>query len=340
MGNERTNDVRHLKDVAAEWILKQHTGEWTEADAMELQQWMQVATTNRVAYLRAQSAWNEASRLKVLGAGLTPGIVPSSRDFNGSAFFKQQPGRSDLVEPHVPRRPMRAAWGLAASVLLAISGYVAWHRGNVTVEEYSTAVGVTSAIPLSDGSKVTLNTDSEIQIHLTEAERSARLEQGEAFFEVSKDPSRPFVVMAGERRIVVLGTKFSVRRENDEVQVVVTEGLVRLDDAKIAAGGVARAKATRVAVEQRSLPEVEELLSWRSGFLVFHETPLAEAVAEFNRYNKRQVVIRDASVAALKVSGNFKATYLDSFVGLLEEAFPVEVERQDRRIVLIARERG
>lgn len=345
MGSVSTEDVRQLKDVAAAWVLKQHSGEWAESDAAELRQWLHAATTNRIAYLRAQAAWTEASRLKVLGAGLQPGVVPNPEDFNSSAFFKQLPGRGELpaqpVSPdRAPERSRRASWYIAASVLVFVGGSLAWYQKNAGLEEYSTAVGVTSAIPLADGSKVTLNTSSEIQIRVTQNQRSAQLEQGEAFFEVAKDPNRPFVVTAGENRVVVVGTKFSVRRVNEELQVVVTEGRVRIGETQVAAGGVARVDGTRVAVEQRPLSEAEELLSWRSGFLVFHETPLAAAVAEFNRYNRKKVVIRDASVAALTVSGNFKVTYLDSFIGLLETGFPIAVERQDKRILLKAREPG
>lgn len=337
MDSGQTDSVRHLKDVAAAWVLKQQNGDWTDADAAELSHWLQAATTNRVAYLRAQATWKEASRLKVLGAGLKPGTIPGAAEFNDSPFFRQQPGRSELVAPPARRRVAQMPWLLAASIVLAIAGYLAWHRGFSAAEEYATAVGVTAAIPLPDGSKVTLNTNSEIQVAVTQTERAVTLEQGEAFFEVTEDAKRPFVVTAGAKRIVVLGTKFSVRRANEEVQVVVTEGRVRIDDTQIDAGGVASAKATRVAVTQKPLPEVEELLSWRSGFVVFHDTPLAEAVAELNRYNRKKIVIRDASVAALRVSGNFKATYVDSFIGLLEDGFPVNVERQERHIVLSAR---
>lgn len=339
MGSVRADDVQHLKDVAAEWILKQHSGEWAEADAVELQRWLEAATTHRIAYLRAQATWNEASRLKVLGAGLAPGVVPSADDFNDSAFFKQRPGHSDLPVRRIPAWTKEVAGALAASALLLVGGYFTLNNRTVPVAQYSTAVGVLSAIPLSDGSKITLNTDSEIQLQMTGKERSAKLGHGEAYFEVAKDPQRPFVVTAGQRRVVVLGTKFSVRRINEELQVVVTEGRVRIGDSQVGAGGVARVTGTRIAIEQRPLSEVEELLSWRSGFVVFHETPLADAVAEFNRYNKRKVVIHDAGVAALKVSGNFKVAYLDSFIGLLEDGFPVSVERQDARIVLTSRQR-
>lgn len=342
MNSTRTGDVGRLKDAAAEWILRQHSVDWSESDAAELQQWMRASTTNRVAYLRARATWEAAERLKVLGAGIAPGVVPSPEELTDSAYFKRQPGQGERVADRGLHRALAMNWRLAATVLVTLCGCAIWYYGSFSASEYSTAVGVTSTIPLPDGSRVTLNTNSEVRVAVSEAGRSVTLEQGEAFFEVAKDPNRPFVVRAGPERIVVLGTKFSVRRANDEVRVVVTEGRVWVNGTQIAAGGVAHSKVARdrtaqLAVEQRALPEAEEMLSWRSGFVVFHETLLKDAVAEFNRYNDKQIVIRDPRVAELKVSGNFKMTYLDAFINLLEDGFPVRVERQGRRVVLTAR---
>lgn len=345
MDSMRIGNAGPLKDAAAEWILRQHSAEWSEADAMELQQWMRASTTNRVAYLRARATWEAAERLKVLGAGLEPGVVPSPEVLTDSAYFNGRPGQGDPVTHRGLARAMPVNWRWAATVLFTVCVGAIWYYARFPANEYSTAVGVTSTIPLSDGSRVTLNTNSEIQVAVSEAGRSVTLEHGEAFFEVAKDPNRPFVVRAGAERIVVLGTKFSVLRTNGEVRVVVTEGRVWVNGTQIAAGEVARSKAARgntpqLAVEQRALPEAEEMLSWRSGFVVFHETPLEDAVAEFNRYNDKQVVIRDPRVAELKVSGNFKATYLESFINLLEDGFPVVAERHGGRIVLTARAAG
>jgi len=89
---------------------------------------------------------------------------------------------------------------------------------------YSTPVGEIASVPMRDGSKVTLNTDSQIRVTLTDSERRVDLKYGEAFFEVSKDPKRPFVVNAGGKRVIAVGTQFSVRRDANDIQVVVTEG--------------------------------------------------------------------------------------------------------------------
>jgi transmembrane sensor len=216
-------------------------------------------------------------------------------------------------------------------------------------------------VPLRDGSNITLNTDSQIRVALTGAERHIELKQGEAFFDVARDPSRPFVVVAGKQRIIAIGTKFSVQRNGDSVEVVVTEGKVRVEEASrplrrnatdtqgatpprgatapvfLTAGAIALADEAGVLVQRKSLEEAETHLSWRNGVLIFRDLSLADAVAEFNRYNAHKIEIADPTVAALKVEGNFRATNADAFVRLLEDYFPIRVVAQEDRIVLSAK---
>jgi transmembrane sensor len=195
---------------------------------------------------------------------------------------------------------------------------------------------------------------------VTSNERRVNLEQGEAYFEVAKDPTRPFVVRAGDKRIIAVGTQFSVRRDKNQVRIFVTEGTVRLESAENAptgtanpagqgklpanaiyptllhAGSIARVEADEVLVREKPVAEVDQLLSWRTGHLVFDKTPLADAVAEFNRYNTRKIVIEDPRLAAIPVGGNFRATNIDGFVRLIAGDLAVRATRKGDDIVLTA----
>jgi transmembrane sensor len=224
---------------------------------------------------------------------------------------------------------------------------------------YRTEVGGLAAVPLTDGSKVALNTDSEIRVALDEKERHIYLKRGEAFFEVAKDPNRPFIVQVGNKRVIAVGTKFSVRYlpsahtliggDGDDTRVLVAEGTVRMEGVRdpqasglstqhsvLTVGTIARALDDAFLVEENRSVEIERNLTWRAGQLTFRDTPLADAVAEFNRYNARKIVIEDASVAALQVGGIFRATNIDPFVRLIEQAFPIQVREEDDRIILTA----
>jgi transmembrane sensor len=104
--------------------------------------------------------------------------------------------------------------------------------------------------------------------------------------------------------------------------------------AALPAGTIARGGASGTIVQSKALGPAEELLSWRSGFLAFRETPLADAAAEFNRYNTRKIVIADPRVAAIHIGGDFRATNVEAFVRLLEESFAVHADRRDDRVLL------
>jgi transmembrane sensor len=94
------------------------------------------------------------------------------------------------------------------------------------------------------------------------------------------------------------------------------------------------AGAAGVLVQDEALPEVEERLSWRLGFVVFHETRLSDAVAELNRYNERQIVIDDPTLGSMRIGGHFRSNNAEGFVRLIAEALPIRVEEQNSRIVL------
>jgi transmembrane sensor len=202
-----------------------------------------------------------------------------------------------------------------------------------------------------------LNTASTVRVDLTPAERRIDLERGEAFFVVAKDPNRPFVVEAGSKRVIAVGTQFSARRDNNELRVIVTEGAVRLESvggplrvsgdgaqassgtampefARLPAGTIARATDGDVLVQTKSIPEAEEALSWRAGYLTFHETTLAEAVEEFNRYNTHKITIKGPRVAAIRISGTFRPTHYEAFLRLLEDGFSIKAKSTEEDTTL------
>lgn len=328
------SDRLQAEQAAASWIAKRDAGPWTADDATALEAWLAESAGHQAAYYRFNGAWQEAGRLKALMAGNAATVAVAS--------VAGSPVANGLWLSR------KAVLGLAAAIVLTIAATFLVMEGRLLHRnDYSTAVGGWEAVPMPDGSKVTLNTDSEIRVAVTEKERRVELKHGEAFFEVAKDPSRPFVVTVAGQRIVAVGTAFSVRREGNDIRVIVSEGKVRVEvpgkDADlmepVPAGSVVRTASNEVLVQKKPITEIEQSLSWRTGLLTFRDTPLADAVAEFNRYNTRQLVIEDPAIAALEVGGIFRATRLDSFVRLLQDGFPVRASVEDDRIVLRGRSR-
>ncbi|MEJ1964481.1 MAG: FecR domain-containing protein [Gammaproteobacteria bacterium] len=358
---------KRIEETAGEWLLERDSEGWSDEGQARLTAWLEAATANRVAFLRLEMAWDEMNRLKALGAGFPPRTVPSTGELSelsgwspsgavpqqlrDSAHPSDTGARNNSATTAGAGRTKRAALA-AALCVLAIGGAYLYTAAPFSGDRYSTPIGGVTSVPLKDGSSITLNSASMVRVQLSETERRIDLTQGEAFFEVAKDPARPFVVHAGNRRVIAVGTKFSVRRDGDDVRVVVTEGVVRFEDtqahaaisgagkagiaevSRLTAGAVVRAAGDNTIVRTTSLPEAEDLLSWRSGYVVFHETALADAVAEFNRYNERRIVIRDPQIAAIRLTGKFRSNNFEVFVRLLEESFPIHAQRLPDQIIL------
>jgi transmembrane sensor len=330
-------DSRQIEERALAWLARRDSGRWSDADQLELGQWLEADTLHRVAFLRLEAGWERTARLKAFGAGMKPGVVPPSGQLRTSPFFERRPASTARSANNLSVRKVAT---IAAGALLAIGAglYLKTFRSG---EDYTTPVGGVASIPLRDGSSMTLNTRSRVRVTLTDTERRIQLEEGEAFFNVAKDPARPFIVLAGNQRVVAIGTQFSVRRAGNDVQVVVTEGKVRAEPKNggqggelLAAGAVLHAARDSLLVEKKTVRDVEATLSWRSGYLTFDETSLADAVAEFNRYTAQRIVIEDPRLAAVRINGKFRSTHAEDFVELLRHGFGIQVQQTEETITL------
>jgi transmembrane sensor len=253
----------------------------------------------------------------------------------------------------VPSR--RTGWWLAgiavaATLVFAAVGVTTWLAYERTVwHEYTTDFGGLSRIVLDDGSIINLNTNSMIRVQLTAELRHIVLERGEALFKVARDKTRPFDVEAGSTIVRAVGTEFSVRvREASEtgggglkdVEVLVKEGRVAIDPPKgekplervtalpaststLSAGEAVVINSRRVQVQKVAEADVDRKLSWTEGRLWFERQTLKDVVAEFNRYNRRQMVIADPSIENLRIGGGFEATDPESFIAALERTLGV-----------------
>lgn len=329
-------DSAKIEIEAAEWLAKRDSGRWSEADEAAFAAWRDQSTAHRVAVIRLHTVWQRADRLQALGAGMPRGEIPPPGQWRLSGF----PDRATVPSRRQMRPHVRA---IAATILVVLGAALGWYSLGRNANSYSTAIGSMEMVPLADGSRITLNTASAMRVELSPTERRVRLDRGEAFFEVAKDPTRRFVVHTGNKRIVAVGTKFSVLNSEDTVRVVVTEGIVEVaavDSATqvpatpVGAGSIAEAGAAGVVVQRLSVADAESSVSWRSGYIALRDTPLAEAVAEFNRYNEKQIVIADPELAELRVGGNVRTTNVIAFVRVLERGFPVRATDLGDRIVL------
>lgn len=280
------------------------------------------------------------------------------------AEWKEDPQNARLWEEFrgtwgmiVPERstPGRAASGprwrvaavaFAASVALLL-GFLAWTPPGESPQAITTQAGELRILNLPDGTRITLNADSRIQVRYTPAARRVWLEQGHSHFEVAKDPARPFVVVARGVDVRAVGTAFDVRLGSQGVDVLVTEGVVavareenRADAVLVAAGHRAVVTVDRVqpprAVNVTALAreELEKDVAWRERRVEFVSAPLREIVAEFNRHNRHQLVIEDPVLAEREFGGAFRTSDQAGFLRLLRDSFGITVETRGEQTIL------
>ncbi len=330
-----------IEAAAADWLVRLDNLDQAEPPPAEFIAWCERDPRHRAAYLRLEAAWRKTDRLRQV------------RAFDRSVD-------ADLLA-RSPRtaagRRVRRLWPVAAAVSalavgLALAAWVVGERGQV----YRTGIGGFERIVLEDGSTVELDTDSEIRVRFEPGRRRVALVHGQGHFKVAHDSGRPFDVTAGATTVRAVGTAFAVRlRDPFEIEVLVTEGRVAIASQERDLSSIEippelpTLSAGEIAVIKPNLPRLESgkiestdivrQLAWTEGRLMFEGQTLGEAVAEFNRYNKRQLTIEDASVAALRVGGSFKATDPESFVVALEKSFGVRVAAAEPDVIVLARQR-
>ena len=273
-------------------------------------------------------------------------------------LYEWQPGHDTEPNPDLfapARSPNWWMWsaGLAAAAAVVFA-YVAFRPAGPApqlAEAPRTYLHVNERLALPDGSRVELKDGSKLVVQYSEGERRVKLTGGEAHFSVWKDKARPFVVDAAGVEVRAVGTAFDVRLEGKAVEVLVTEGRVQVANtaAPVPAAGDG---PTFVSMGERmvmplavtaappvitpvSAEEVTRELEWQAPRLQFFETPLADAVAEFNRLNRQQIVIADPELNDRRIGGTIRPDNVEGFVRLLDTTLGLHVETTaDGRIIL------
>jgi transmembrane sensor len=300
---------------AAAWVAKLHSSDRTKALEAALKAWLAEDAAHSRAFELATRAWE-------LGGAVPGTSVPR-------------------IEPAARRtgRPLRwrLAFGAAAAVAAAVVVVVLVLRDPT----YATGVGEQRSLALADGTRVTLNTDSRLAVHYTEGTRLVRLERGEAFFDVGKNPHRPFIVTAGGESVTATGTAFSVRRDDRAVEVTLVEGAVRVTEEAAAVSGPVNqtlSPGERLivagAAPKLDRPDIEAVTAWRRGEVVLDHTSLADAIAEMNRYSAVPLVLSTRAAAAIEVSGIFRAGDSSRFARAIADTYGIEVKEEGDRILL------
>lgn len=299
--------AERIEEEASRWLATRDTRD-AAANDQDFDRWLGADIRHRVAYRKLEAAWRRSERLREL--------KPLDRAAD-----------PDLLKVH--RRPWPAA--IAASIAVLSVAVGAWiYVENFRWQRHETPIGGLSRVTLDDGSVIDLNTNSAIRVRLGRV-REVELERGEGRFAVAPDSTRPFVVTAAGANVRALGTAFTVRlRAPAQVDVLVSEGRVAIASEHVRAPPLYANEAAVVLPDRVSVSRIEpqlvaRRLAWTSGRIVLQGETLSEAIAEFNRYNKRQLAF-EPSIATLRVGGNFDATDPESFAAALASAFHLRID--------------
>jgi len=309
-----------IEQYAGRWLELVALGDMTADEIASFEAWKAQAVAHHVAYVRLEAVWRQTERLAALRR---PAVSePSAKPQNGNWS--------------------RIRYAVALAMFVVVGAGYSWWGQRTPELAYTTAVGGHKIIKLADGSGIELNTDSSIRVQLDGHSRKVTLDKGEAYFEITHDPQRPFTVLAAGHRIVDLGTKFAVRERDDSLRVSLVEGRARLEltpssqvhSAVLNPGDVATATADKISVRPTSRQLMTNQLGWRRGVIVFDNTPLTNAVEEVNRYNHTKLVVAGTSISRLTITGTFPANDVDIVLEAARDVYGLRVESRGGRILI------
>jgi transmembrane sensor len=315
---------RRIRKQAALWVTELHGPDRNASVEERVRLWLSKDPRHAAAFELATEAWQRSGNLPGNLPGRTPGALQK------------------------PIRPKASAKALAGMAILFTALVCAMYFLQDNTLETGPAEQRT--VELSDGTEVSLNANSKIIVQYDQRVRKLTLASGEALFNVIKHQSRPFVVVAGDRKIIATGTSFMVRREQpggSAFAVTLVEGRVAIEPISWpdvvpseAATGLKllnpgeRLRFADDAAEKKDSPSIDGVIAWRRGQLIFEDTSLSEAAAEFNRYGSNKIVIEDPILGKLRVGGVFRIGDPASFAQAMANAYHLRIINRGHAIVL------
>lgn len=304
---------------AAIWFARLLDDNTPQSDYALFRVWLEADERHAQAYARLEKLWAAA------GSEIAPSHQSQPDE---SQPEKGQPDKG------VSRRGLLKATSTA--ILLSGGGITTWTL--IGRADYSTGTGELKTVMLEDGSRVELSAASAISVDITASVRRVTLHHGEAFFSVTEDPARPFIVQAGDVRATALGTAYSVGITSERTSVAVSEHAVRVD-----AGGrhIDLGEGDAIDVENGRLGaidagEAENRLAWRSRQLVFLARPLSEVITEVNRWRRGNLILRDPQLAQRRITIVIDLKDIEGIDLTLEQGLPITLTSYTPLITLVS----
>lgn len=325
-------------DQALRWFVRLRSGDAMAADQRQFQSWVWSDPSHQQEFEKISRLWVDLDKAKPL---LIDELNRAVTD-----------GKS---ESHRSRERHAGRWtayglstALAASLVLFIAGGW-WMASRPEIAEYRTAKGEQQTVALPDGSRMVLNTDTAVTTQLSASRRVVILHRGEAFFVVSHDKKASFEVEAGSGVVRDVGTQFTVRRQPEQVTVIVVEGAVEVqsfsgkggrDPWRLLTTGDKTSYGGRGSLAPVEKIDIAAATAWIEGKVLFDQRPLAEVIREVGRYQQGEIRVLDSWLNDLKISGVFSVNDREGFLKALEAATPVKFSRINEELVIVEQKRN
>lgn len=337
---ERDNPPPVTPEIASEaavWVARLHGPDRSRAMERECLDWQARSAAHRLAFERCTDTWQAVS-----GVTLSTYAHAAARQHD------------------VPVGRINTRRAVLASSVLGCAALLEW-RLWPGEQAYETGVGEQRVVMLADGTRMTLNTSTDVRVELTNVQRTMSVLRGEALFEVAKEPGRPFVVHVADAQVIATGTAFLVQSaphdggSDDAFGVTLIEGQVIVQRSSRAEGTpatpIVMAPGERLRVARRDdgstrhdssrtrldRPHIDQLVAWQRGEAVYDDTPLSDAVAEMNRYSKVPIALVGDGVGALRISGVFRTGDNESFARAVARLHGLSVRSGAERVELTAK---
>lgn len=334
-------DKDDIEAEACAWVVQVDSGAMSKGDIEDLKEWI------------SRSPHHKHSFQKMASGFLDIGTLLAGAD------------RTQTVQKRKPKKIFFSAPVMLSMAATVVAGFFLFSgqgseqplRAAEPAVQYVASLGEQKEVTLPDGSVVTLNTSSKIDVNFTDSDRSINLVYGEALFDVAKDVNRPFVVHANQGAVRAVGTVFSVRSINSNVSVLVEEGIVELiappitsqssvttrsEDmvvlARLTTGEEANFDGVSKNVKSVELTDVTNRHAWKNGMLIFDGNSLSDVVDEITRYTDMKIVISDPEMQDLQIGGTFKAGETDAFLDAMTMGFDLNVQRVSGNTVYLSQQ--
>lgn len=346
-----TIEEKDLKNLiaaqAADYFVTRSAGHGNAAHDQEFLEWLRTSPVHVAEYMAiAQIAKDARSAARLINTS-AEALVAEARVNDGIVPLPMV--RTAGTYDGVQRRWIRhVAAIIAVGVAIVVIGAY-WPRLAAPGKVYATVRGEQRTLQLPDNTVIRLDSDSAISVAFSGKRRVIDLMRGQAYFEIAKDPARPFRVRAGEAVIDDVGTVFDVFRKSSDTVVTVIDGIVNIHQEGSINGPAAARQSSQTAdlragdqatvlpsgmVETRKLNNLQKTTAWTRNEIVFEGESVASVVAEFNRYNRVQIVVNDPIVAALPITGVFRTFDVSSFAQFLSGLPNVRIIESDRYVTV------